>query len=573
VRASRHLAGAPDADAPELAGAAPDERARPLVLAGSALVAAAAVAVLVWLGRRQAISYDSFWHVFVARQETWASFWREVRANAHPPLYYLLLKVAITMLGNAMLAYRAVSIVAVAAAILSFGRIAGRLTASPLLAAAGTAAFGLSTSLLEMGLEVRSYALFLAFMIAALDAYARWMEDAERASLRTRATFCAFASLALLSHYSGFFLVGAAAVAPAVLAAADRGWRERLRREVASHPVADAVALGVPIAIGAIAYRLHVRLYPEGFGHVLPFLHHRGDAESALAFTVRNTRSLALLFLPGRWEDGGGTAVAIGAVLGFLVLAWAALRGGPRTRRAPVLFTLLLAMLAANVAGGLSGRYPYGGWMRHEVHLLPLLVLCLVAGLEAVRRLAPGRWSHAGAWGVLACAGVLAAAAVGIARYPVDPTPLGQGNLERFRRDFPRTPAVLVDQYNSIFLFALHHEWSWHLVGEWPGKRRVWQIWTVSRGGERFEVCRDEEWQLDFTKPSLYADVADCLAAARAPEVAVYRPQQWGVPAPWKVAEAGAFARALSGAAGLEPIAVAVEGEDVYASFRAAPRR
>ena len=34
--------------------------------------------VLVYLGRRARLGYDSFWHIFIARQHDWSQFWSEV---------------------------------------------------------------------------------------------------------------------------------------------------------------------------------------------------------------------------------------------------------------------------------------------------------------------------------------------------------------------------------------------------------------------------------------------------------------------------------------------------------------
>src|SRR5262245_16645886 len=74
------------------------------------VILCATALVLFGLAVRQFVSYDGFWHVFIARQETWPDFWREVVGNAHPPLYYLALGVAIKALGTSFLAYRAISI-------------------------------------------------------------------------------------------------------------------------------------------------------------------------------------------------------------------------------------------------------------------------------------------------------------------------------------------------------------------------------------------------------------------------------------------------------------------------------
>src|SRR5262245_25359132 len=68
--------------------------------------------VLFYLGSRERLGYDSFWHVFVARQDNWSQFWFEVADNAHPPLFYLVLKAA-TLIGRGLLVYRLPSIAAI----------------------------------------------------------------------------------------------------------------------------------------------------------------------------------------------------------------------------------------------------------------------------------------------------------------------------------------------------------------------------------------------------------------------------------------------------------------------------
>ena len=82
-------------------------RARPYAVALGVVLALTAGA-LVFLGSREFIGYDSYWHVFIARQDRWPNFWREVRDNAHPPLFYLMLRLSAYWLGPHMLVYRLV---------------------------------------------------------------------------------------------------------------------------------------------------------------------------------------------------------------------------------------------------------------------------------------------------------------------------------------------------------------------------------------------------------------------------------------------------------------------------------
>jgi uncharacterized membrane protein len=266
--------------------------------AGGAVVAALVSVTLGLLATRQYLGYDSFWHVFIARQESWRNLWREVQDNAHPPLFFLLLKAAVALLGRSLLVYRLWSILGIAASTVLLSRLTCRLTGNAPLGIVAGVAFAFSASSVEVGLEVRSYAVFLAFAIAALSAWVEWIASPPgRVSPRVRAVFAASLSAAILSHYSAFFLLGATIAVPALLWSSHPRWRARLRAEVASHPTGLAVMFGAPLAVAGALWVVHLRRYPKGIGHVAEFMFDR-HVESRFAFLLRTTRSMALLYLP-----------------------------------------------------------------------------------------------------------------------------------------------------------------------------------------------------------------------------------------------------------------------------------
>lgn len=554
------------------AASRPAKQGATIALAGGGAVALATVALLASLSSHEYLGYDSIWHVFIARQESWSSFFREVSDNAHPPVFYLLLKGAIKVLGKSLLAYRAWSILAVAATTLLLARLTSRVTGNAPLAIAAAAAFGLSANIFEVGLEVRSYAVFLAFALVALSAYIQWLGARPgRATPQTRATFAAALSAAILSHYSAFFLLGGMIAAPSLLYAIHPRWRIRLTRDLQRHGAAAATMFGVPVAVGIAAFVAHVRHLPHGFNHVAEFMLDR-RLESLPAFILRTTRSLVLLFIPGAGMQGlAGTLLAIVLMGG---LCWLMMRRSVRGRGSVVPFVLLAVMALLNLAAGLAGRYPYGGYMRHELFLFPVAILCLFTAIEVARRTVPVRWSSSGLWTGVAALGVAANVWLALTTLTLTSMPLRQEPMKRFEGYFGKPPAVLMtDQFNFIFVFGEFHEWTWHLRWEQPG-RPMWQVWDVSRGGQRFEVCREREWQSDFTQPGFYASVASCLQQAAADRVAVFRPQQGGNPAPRQISAAPERVRKLAEAAGMEAVAVHVDGEDVYAQFsKRAPQR
>lgn len=528
-------------------------------------MAAAAVLLLLTLGREHALNYDCIWHVFIARQDQWRALWREVYDNAHPPLYFLLLKATIAAFGNTPLVYRAVSIAAVATAVMLLARVAFHITKNASLALASSAALGLSAAVVEVGLEVRSYALAQAAVLLAFSAYIDWLAaPAGRVSWRTRLVLSGALAAALLSHYASFFFLGAVLTTPLVLCLLHPRWRVRLRAEVMHHALAATLMFGVPLVLAGALYFVHVRHAVKGIGHVPAFLYD-ARTESPQAFLLRTSESLALLFNPGlRGRRGAARVILVGCAA---ATAWLASRRAVRGRLAAVPLVVLATMVLVNSIAALAGRYPYGGLLRHEVFLFPFVVLGLVVGVESVRRTLPERWSQEGPWATVVSLCVLGNCWVGLRAFPLMREPFGQAQMTQFRVFASLPPAVQVDQYNSIVFFGHHDDWRWRLEWQAPGQR-IRQVWDVSRDNRRFKVCRSRDWLSDFSQKAFYEDVAECMARARADRVAVFRVQQEGFTPVWRMEETGALAQKLGRKEGVVASDLLVSGDDVFATFR-----
>src|SRR5262249_42718342 len=163
-----------------------------------------------------------FWHIFIARQDNWSRFWFEVRDNAHPPLFELVLK-AVIPFGHTLLVYRVPSILSIVIATVLIFTLARRAVANPWWAGVSAVAFGLSYTAINIGLEVRPYALATCLTLAALHYHLSLAESGfSRQAPKERVLFALFITLALLTHYSVAFVLVASVLSPLVLAAANR---------------------------------------------------------------------------------------------------------------------------------------------------------------------------------------------------------------------------------------------------------------------------------------------------------------------------------------------------------------
>lgn len=272
------------------------------------LTALIGLVVRIEIRSKTFISFDEWQHVFMASSARWTDLSFELRTNAHPPLFFLLLK-AIVRLGNIAL-YRSISIAAGVGSIVVVGLIARRLLDSPILQLLCAAAFALSTDAISVSVEIRSYQLAVFLTLVAFRAWLEVFPAAdERVGARPCITFAICSALAVSSHYSAAFFLGACVVVPLLL---------RNARKKSILPFAAAVSF--PCAVFAIEYVVHAGGQPMR-GYLFDFYRAGTPNESTVSFIVGNSRNFFNLFSPIELH---GTAVFLLVVLILSAIAgWA----------------------------------------------------------------------------------------------------------------------------------------------------------------------------------------------------------------------------------------------------------
>src|ERR1700730_3561257 len=166
----------------------------------------------LYLGSTQFIEYDGYWHVFIAAQDDWQQFRSEYNSNFHPPLFYLLLKLAIQF-GRTRLVYRAISLAAGIAAIFVIGQIAKKISLVSYMPAFAALAYGISLPSIIISCEVRSYMLSVFFVLASFYYFLDLLQPDAKIPARSRMLFALHAILAGYSHYGAFFYIFACGLA------------------------------------------------------------------------------------------------------------------------------------------------------------------------------------------------------------------------------------------------------------------------------------------------------------------------------------------------------------------------
>lgn len=515
---------------------------------GWGLLAAGALVGLVprlLVAVRQYIEYDGWWHVFIAQQDDWSNFLWEVRANAHPPLYLLLLK-AVMVFSRSRLAYRMVSLLAGLLAGVVLARAAGSQSRHWAVPGLVALAFSLSWNAIVVSCEVRSYMLCALFLAIAAGPFFALCRPHVGSAPRHSLLFCVATSLALLSHYSAALFLAAAGAVLLGRLAVTRGIRRRAAVVLRRAPVRVLLPVLLPAATAAALFVLHARTYARPLNHLPEFYAVSSGAGGPLRFLLRNTAYEVALFMPVSIPTATVPArlaaclAALAVVVG--VLALPRRRDGSAPHR--VAGALFLALVAVGMVSGVTGVYPWGGAQRHQFHLLPFILLFFAAGLdvalERVKR-------------PLARAAILVTVATGLAgsfvagwrSFPWIPEELASEQVAVLRASFPDATAVYVDQYSLIFLVAAYHDWTWEYLDVCPSDGWI-QRFQLTRGERRMTVFRDRaSWLVEPGAERFGAALKGCLEMLAPDPVVIFAVRQLpGSPPDEWLASPEAFATA-----------------------------
>lgn len=498
-----------------------ESRRRRVLLAAISLVAAAP---MLYMALNQRLDYDSWWHVFIAREAPWAPFWRDVYINAHPPVFYLLLRAA-AELGSERVVYRSLSIVAAVVATYVIGRIATRVLRTSVLSLPCALAFGLAMTTVIMTSAVRSYMLAVALLLIAFRAYLDLVDPRHGPiATMTRVVFAVALIGAIATHYSAIFFACAAATVPCLYSAVDGRYRMWWRKRLRTGWTAEIATL-TPIAAAVVAaYFAHMFQFRVPMRHVLPFFPDRAEAVSGLLggsepFLARSILAEVDLFSPVPIAGLPPTAWAV--VLSLLAIVAIGLVLTLHRRSDWVVASTpiaTLAILAAALMGAsLLGRYPFGGELRHQFILFPFIVLSIFALVDEV----VARFHHQ----QLALAAVSTAVILnGIVQWRqvrfVDDEPAAR-ELATFDRYFGDSRAVYVDQTNVIYFFAAHQRGMWLAQSELGPRFYALPMIEAQR---TLLVLRDmKRWNSDLADQQLYGDLRQLIALTQLSSVDLFR--------------------------------------------------
>jgi hypothetical protein len=490
-----------------------DERNRfALVLILIALIAAIPRFVL---GASQFVEYDGYWHVFIAQQDNWHNFWEDIRDNAHPPLFFLLLKFLLHF-GRSILIYRSISLVTGIISVFSVGWIARKIVKSDLWAYTAAMAYGFALPGIIMSCEVRSYMLSAFFILLSFSCLLDiGIQGESSRGYKLRAGFALAAILACLSHFYAFFYVGAAGLL--VL-----GWYAL--RKYRGEPVngkADVVTIAPVFGVVFYLYRTHAGSMADIQNHLRPYYFDPKGSESILAFLFRNGKNLINLFSPCPISSDAATLalLTLGVIAGLALLAGFLRAHDAASVRAASTILVTTAMLGAIVVTAVAGKYPFGGDLRQQFLLFPFLVLCAAILADRLTALMPAKGRLA--VGAAAALLIVWVSAVRFEQLPKSSENVLSDRIDEFNRLEPEPAAVYLDQWNLITFFIYHHDWKWSFLKQQPIPGIA--IYRISRGDRQMLVFRDKTvWNMKFGETPVYQKLAQCLRDGKTPEVSVF---------------------------------------------------
>lgn len=486
------------------------------------LLAALSLLPRLWLSVTRAIDYDGYWHVFVAGQDRWENFIAGVWSNAHPPLFYLLLRGAMAF-GRTELSFRLVSLLAGLGAVIAGARLAWRVGRNATVAVWAAAAFASCFAPVVLSCEVRSYMLALFFILVSFGGYLELLDGSEsHRSARATAVFAGGACAAVCSHYFAFLYLLACLLLTAVVATVNPAVRARAWHRARSDRGSLAWWGALLALVGGLAL-VHAAYRAPRLNHLALYMFEPGGREPLTRFLARNLVAEFNLFSPLALATDAPSSAAVGlaAALALAGVWW--LRKLRRADRVAALLpaggflTILLLITGASAAG----RYPFGGAMRQQSILFPFLVLSasgLAAGVFSKLATVPRALC-----GIVLFLGLAVNSARQLPTYE-SYYPASFAEADRtLTRSFPETKLLYTDQFGVVAFFSRRFEWDWSYRLRVPGDPEL--LWyRIRRGRETLDVVEDRaRWVARLDATPLYRSLRSALRVASSRCLVVYR--------------------------------------------------
>lgn len=473
---------------------------------------------MFYFGTVARIEYDGWWHVFIARESNWSIFLRDIFVNAHPPLYFLVLKFSSFCFGYSRIAYRIFSIFAGVISVFLVARIVEKtclVRATTLLA---TLAFAASTTTIIIANEVRSYMLAGTFLLFSLYFF---LDLVGSGSKRLRSQVCCSTGLVLgvLSHYSLLFVIPAFFVVPIVLSMCFPATRKRISQTSRKNWTSILMVLIAPTAMAAAAFVFHIRKFSKPMGHLSEFYYSSSEPLPAYIWRVA-TSELALFSpvnlsrTPFAYQALGFVLLSIGVVVLLLLLR---MERAPRAAAIPIL-TLVLAgeLLFASI----TGRYPFGGALRHQYIVFPIALISLFLLLDRMLARMPSRSCRAIA-GMTILFVLVISSSLQWHSLRIVRNEIATGTHRVFRTEFPYPSSVYLDQFSLIIFFSHEHKATWQFESTFD-KKKIDKI-RIQRDNHEFFVLRNRKaWQAHLDDPKVFRGLTRALAAFGLDQTIVY---------------------------------------------------
>lgn len=473
-------------------------------------ITAGGLLLRLYVASQSYMSFDEWQQVFMASAPRWKDLNFELRAEAHPPLFYLLLKILLA-LGHSKLWYRSIAFIPGAGSVFLLGLIGRRLFHSAATALLCAATLALSAAGITISIEIRQYQLAVFLILLAFNPFVRICSSAEPVRRRDYAVFSIASALAASCHYSAILFVGGCFVT-AVL------WQILVARRHFRRAKWFAASLAVPSAVFALLYLTHGRRQPIQ-GYLFDFYLGLTPHEKLSGFLLRNIQNFGNLFSP----------VPISSRPVFLLLMCAAIAVAAfvlfRSRHslgAAMLPVALAAVMVVELAAlAIAKAYPFGGLLRHQYVVAPFLLLAAFVVIDRLAALCPPGVRP----GLLVLVALMLVGNV-LLQWPkliLLPNELMlSGEYNTYRAAFPAAQGVYLDHWGVVGYFIHTDDRRRRFVRRIADPAAIDQ-YDMEEPGRGTQIFYDKSrYLVDLTDPALYRSFAACLRQSGLTELTLF---------------------------------------------------